>query len=92
MRNVGSAALHICYPVIYGGVVGAVLHSAIHIWDIAAAHAINLSHGWDLEYLHGGKLDYAALVDGGRAEDFILAGPESIIGRFRAKLARLGPR
>ena len=92
MRNVGSAALHICYPVIYRGVVGAALHSAIHIWDIAAAHAINLSHGWDLEYLRGDKLDYAAIVDGGRAEDFILSGPESIIGEFRAKLARLSLR
>jgi fructose-1,6-bisphosphatase/inositol monophosphatase family enzyme len=92
MRNVGSAALHICYPVIYAGVVGAVLHSAIHIWDIAAAHAINLSHGWDLEYLRGGKLDYAPLVDGSRAEEFILAGPQAIIGEFRAKLARISPR
>jgi fructose-1,6-bisphosphatase/inositol monophosphatase family enzyme len=90
MRNVGSAALHICYPVIYPGVVGAILHSAIHIWDMAAAHAINLSHGWDLEYLRGGKLDYATMVDGSRAEDIILSGPDPIISEFRAKLTRIG--
>jgi fructose-1,6-bisphosphatase/inositol monophosphatase family enzyme len=90
MRNVGSAALHICYPVIYPGVVGAIIHSAIHIWDMVAAHAINLSHGWDLEYLRGDKLDYATMVDGSRAEDIILSGPEATINEFRARLTRTG--
>jgi myo-inositol-1(or 4)-monophosphatase len=92
IRGIGSAALHLCYPLIYPAVIGALEGPGAHIWDIAAAHAINLSHGWDLEYLRGGKLDYAPLVDGSRAEDFILAGPEAIIGEFRANLARISPR
>jgi fructose-1,6-bisphosphatase/inositol monophosphatase family enzyme len=89
LRNVGSAALHICYPVIYPGVVGAILHSAIHIWDVVAAHAITLSHGWDLEYLRGDKLDYATMVDGSCAADVILVGPDAIIGEFRTRITRI---
>jgi myo-inositol-1(or 4)-monophosphatase len=40
VRSIGSAALHLCFPLIYPAVVGAVEGRGGHIWDIAGAHAI----------------------------------------------------
>jgi myo-inositol-1(or 4)-monophosphatase len=84
LRSVGSTALHICMPLIYGGVVGSLSSSKAHIWDIAAAHAINLSLGWDLELLSGAKIDYSKLTDGGHSGEVILSGSKTALPYFRA--------
>ena len=88
IRSIGSAALHICFPVIYPGVAGSVQHGGSHIWDIAAAHAINLSHGFAVEYLSGETIDYACMVDGSRATGPVLSGPRPVVDALRAILTK----
>jgi fructose-1,6-bisphosphatase/inositol monophosphatase family enzyme len=78
-RSMGSAALHLCYPLIYPRVFAAIEAQSAHAWDIAGAHAINRSLGSDIERFHGGKIDYRSMMDGSSVGDFILSGsPERI--------------
>jgi len=88
-RSIGSAALHLCFPLIYQGVSGAVEDAGVHIWDIAGAHAINLAQGFDFELLGGGRLDYLAMVDGTPVGDIILAGSRSCIAEMKKVLKRI---
>jgi fructose-1,6-bisphosphatase/inositol monophosphatase family enzyme len=67
---------------------GAVEGRGGHIWDIAGAHAILRSHGFDLEYLSGGTINYAVLRDGSPAGDNILGGSREQIKRLRRVLRR----
>jgi fructose-1,6-bisphosphatase/inositol monophosphatase family enzyme len=83
IRSIGSAALHLCFPLIYPAVVGAVEGRGGHIWDIAGAHAVVRSHGFDLEYLGGGTVNYAVLRDGSPTGDNILSGSREQIRRLR---------
>ena len=89
IRNIGSAALHLCFPLIYPGIIGAVQSPVVHIWDIAGAHAINLSVDLDFEYLGGGHIDYSTMTDGGSASDFILAGTRKRIEKLRDLLVKI---
>jgi len=89
IRGIGSAALHLCYPLIYPAVIGALEGPGIHIWDIAAAHAINRAQGQDLSYLNADPIGYAALVDGGPGADVVMAGREPILQELRKMLTRL---
>jgi myo-inositol-1(or 4)-monophosphatase len=91
IRGIGSAALHLCFPLIYHGVIGALEGPAIHIWDIAAAHAINRAQGEDLVYLGGDPIDYAEFVDGGPGTDIVMAGRDPIVRALRDVLKRLDP-
>lgn len=90
IRSIGSAALHLCFPLVYAGVSAVVEGSGVHIWDIAGAHAINRAQGLDLAYLGGGPLDYAAMVGGERAGDVVLGGPEHCQEQLRRVLSRIG--
>ena len=92
IRGIGSAALHLCYPILYPVVIGALEGPGVHIWDIAAAHAINLARGMDLAYLSGDRLDYATLVDGGPGADVVMAGAQPILAELRGMLRRLTPQ
>ncbi|MFN2158222.1 MAG: inositol monophosphatase family protein [Anaerolineae bacterium] len=84
VRSIGSAALHICFTLVYPGIYAAVEGEGEHVWDIAGAHAVLVSHGYELTYLrredgHAGELDYAALVRGEGAAGPMLAGrPERV--------------
>jgi myo-inositol-1(or 4)-monophosphatase len=89
IRGIGSAALHLCYPLIYPPVIGALEGPGVHIWDIAAAHAINRAQGEDLGYLNGDPIDYGPMVDGGPGADVIMAGSDPIVRRLREVLRRL---
>lgn len=89
IRGIGSAALHLCYHLIYLPVIGALEGPGVHIWDIAAAHAINLAQGQDLWYLNGNPIDYRALVDGGPGADVVIAGQEPTVQALRGTLKRL---
>jgi myo-inositol-1(or 4)-monophosphatase len=86
VRSIGSAALHICFTLVYPGIYGAVEGEGEHVWDIAGAHAILASHGYELAYLHSadghsGELDYASLIRGEGAAGPMLAGrPERVRG------------
>jgi fructose-1,6-bisphosphatase/inositol monophosphatase family enzyme len=86
IRNVGSAALHLCFPLLYSGVVGSIEGDGGHIWDIAGAHALNRSLGFDLELLSGGPIDYAKMIDGSPVGDVILAGHGRRIDELRSIL------
>ena len=83
MRNIGSAAMHLCFPLLYSGVIGAIEGPDGHIWDIAGAHALNRSLGFDFELLSGGPIDYAKMVDGSPVGDVILAGHKQRIDELR---------
>jgi fructose-1,6-bisphosphatase/inositol monophosphatase family enzyme len=83
IRNVGSAALHLCFPLIYSGVIGSIEGTGGHIWDIAGGHALNRSLGFDLELLGGGPIDYAKMVDGSPVGDVILAGHKWRVDELR---------
>jgi myo-inositol-1(or 4)-monophosphatase len=87
IRNVGSAALQLCFPLLYGAVIGSV-SGRVHTWDIAAAHAINLSVGYALEYHGGGIVDHRDLVHGQPARDLILSGSPEAIGLLRRALVK----
>ncbi|MFW6136283.1 MAG: inositol monophosphatase family protein [Chloroflexota bacterium] len=90
IRSIGSAALHLCYPLIYPPVVGTLEGPGGHIWDIAAAHAITRAQGGDLVYLDGGSIDYATMTAGQIGRDVITAGTEPIVEALRHVVRRLG--
>jgi myo-inositol-1(or 4)-monophosphatase len=90
VRSIGSAALHLCFPLIYPGVFGVVEGGGAHVWDIAGAHAVNRSLGFDLECLGGGSMDYAGMVEGGSVGDVILGGSKACIGALRGVLRYRG--
>lgn len=90
VRSIGSAALHICSTLIYPGIYAAIEGEGEHVWDIAGAHAILASHGYELAYLYrtdgdAGELDYAALVRGeGGASPMVAGRPERVRALRRA--------
>jgi fructose-1,6-bisphosphatase/inositol monophosphatase family enzyme len=86
--GVGSAALHICFPLIYPDVIGSLQHGGTYVWDLAGAHAITLSHGLDVEYWNGAAVDYAALVEGSQVPDTILSGSPAVLRSLRSILMR----
>jgi myo-inositol-1(or 4)-monophosphatase len=83
VRSIGSAALHLCFPLVYSGVFGAVEGGGAHIWDIAGAHAVNRSLGFDLECLGGGRVGYVGMVEGNPVGDIILAGRKAHVDALR---------
>ena len=89
IRSIGSAALHLCFPLIYHGVFGAVESRGTLIWDIAGSHAINRSLGFDLEYLNNHPINYSAMTDGSPAGDIILAGSPERIKTLRDMLSEI---
>jgi len=86
LRSIGSAALHLSFPLIYSVVFGTVEGPGGHVWDIAGAHAILRSHGMGFELLGGGDVDYTNMVRGGVVGDVMLAGHRSNIDALRGAL------
>jgi fructose-1,6-bisphosphatase/inositol monophosphatase family enzyme len=83
IRSIGSAALHLCFPLIYPGMFAAIESRGAHIWDIAGAHAINLSLGSDFELCDGRQIDYSLLVNGSVVGSLILAGSKQRVDVLR---------
>jgi len=88
-RNLGSAALHLCCPLIYPGIAAAMENRRVHIWDIAGSHAVNISVGLDFELLRGGPVDYTHLVHGEELGGFILCGSPRAVKDLRGMVRRL---
>jgi myo-inositol-1(or 4)-monophosphatase len=86
IRNQGSAALQLVYPLIYPGVYAAVEGSGTHIWDLLAAHALCLAHGMVFEYLDGSEFEYENLIGGGNIRAPLLAGYRERVEKLRAVL------
>jgi myo-inositol-1(or 4)-monophosphatase len=91
IRGIGSAALHLCFHLIYPAVIGALEGPGVHIWDIAAAHAINRAQGQDLRHLSGSPIDYAPMINGEPGNDVVMAGREPTLRALRDVLKRLAP-
>jgi len=89
IRGIGSAALHLIYHLIYPPVIGALEGPGIHIWDTAAAHAINRVQGEDLVYLDGRPIDYAPMTGGGPGADVVVSGQPATVHALRQMLHRL---
>jgi fructose-1,6-bisphosphatase/inositol monophosphatase family enzyme len=86
IRSIGSASLHICFTLIYPGIYAAIEGKGEHVWDIAGAHAILLSHGYELSYLSGRQLDYQALIHGEGTSEPLLAGYPEHVRSLRSML------
>ncbi len=61
LRSLGSAALHLTFPVCYPGLIGAIQDTLTYAWDIAGAHAILQAQGYRISYLDGSPLDYTRM-------------------------------
>lgn len=93
IRNLGSAALHICCPFVFPAVVGALQGPLAHIWDLAGAHAVARSLGGDMVTLGGAPVDYWQLITGGPTGEPMLAGYPELVAELRSVLqARCSPR
>ena len=84
VRSMGSTAYHVVL-VARGVAEGALLGQA-HVWDLAAPGAVLQGVGGRFEYLGGGRVDLAALADGRRAPDRIIAAPARRIAALRPLL------
>jgi fructose-1,6-bisphosphatase/inositol monophosphatase family enzyme len=89
IRSLGSAALHLCYPLVYRAVYAAIQVPGAHIWDIAAAHAICASLGFCFEYIDGSAVDYRPLVDGRSFDKVILSGPRPHIEALKRVITQI---
>ena len=89
IRNVGSGALHFCFPLLSPGIIGAIQSPVVHIWDISGAHAINRAAGFRLEFLGGGAIDYTTLTGGNSVDDFVLSGSPESIDTIRGFVTRI---
>jgi myo-inositol-1(or 4)-monophosphatase len=89
IRNIGSAALHLSFPLIYPAVFGAIQSAGVYAWDIAAAHALICSLGFEIGYLDGGQIDYSTMVRGGKASDLVISCARGRIAELRSILPRL---
>jgi myo-inositol-1(or 4)-monophosphatase len=88
-RSLGSAALHLVYPLAYQAVFAAIQVPGAHIWDIAGAHALCRSVGTCFEYVDGRPVEYAPLIDGRAFEKVILSGPRAQVEALKGVLDRV---
>jgi fructose-1,6-bisphosphatase/inositol monophosphatase family enzyme len=84
IRSFGSTAYHVAL-VARGAAEGALLGHA-HLWDLAAPGAVLHAVGGRYEYLGGEPVDLAALADGRRAPDHVIAGTPATIAQLRPLL------
>jgi fructose-1,6-bisphosphatase/inositol monophosphatase family enzyme len=89
IRNIGSAALHLSFPLIYPAVFGAIQSANVHAWDIAAAQALIRSLSFEMGYLGGGQIDYRAMMQEGKARDMIISCARERVAKLREILPRL---
>ena len=77
-RSFGSTALHMCLVAQQSGF--ALAHSCpVHIWDIAAAHAIAARVGLCVQYLDGQAVTYRPLITGQPTRGHLLTGHPALL-------------
>jgi myo-inositol-1(or 4)-monophosphatase len=86
-RALGSTAANICY--VARGTAVAALLGRPSLWDVAGVLPILRVAGGDLRYLSGHTLDLAALADGRRCPDPVLAGAPWALDYFSERIAVL---
>jgi myo-inositol-1(or 4)-monophosphatase len=87
VRSLGSTAYHVA--LVARGVAEAALVGRARVWDLAGPAALLHAVGGAYEYRDGGTVDLAALADGARPPDDVLAGTPAAL---RAVRAHLSPR
>ena len=80
-----SAACHVCLTA--AGSAFGTLMEPIRAYDFAAAALIYEHAGGAVRYLSGAEIDYAALADGRRAPEPILAAPAAQIDWLKTKVS-----
>ena len=80
-----SAACHICLTA--AGSAFGTLMEPIRAYDFAAAALVCERAGGSVRYLSGAEIDYAALADGRRAPEPVLAAPAAQIDWLRGKVS-----
>ena len=80
-----SAACHVCLTA--AGSAFGTLMEPIRAYDFAAAALIYERTGGSVGYLSGAEIDYAALADGRRAPEPVLAAPAAQIDWLREKVS-----
>ena len=87
-RGFGSTALHMCLVAQQTGF--ALAHACpVHIWDIAAAHAIAARAGCTVQYLDGQALTYRPLITGQPTPGHLLTGHPATLDVLRSHLVPL---
>jgi myo-inositol-1(or 4)-monophosphatase len=89
VRSLGSAALHLVYPLAYAAVYAGIQVPGAHIWDIAGAHALCRSVGAAFEYIDGRPVEYEPLLDGRAFEQVILSGPRAQVEALKGVISML---
>jgi myo-inositol-1(or 4)-monophosphatase len=82
VRSFGSAAYHVV--LVARGAAEAAILGRPHVWDLAAPGAVLAAVGGRYEYLDGGVVDLAALLDGSRAPRDVMAGTPETLASLRA--------
>lgn len=82
LKYSGCAVLNILAISMYQSVVCSLL-TPLHIWDIAAAHAVLAALGLEMEYYEGEKISYRSLVNRELTPELLLAGSASSIAVTR---------
>jgi fructose-1,6-bisphosphatase/inositol monophosphatase family enzyme len=82
VRSFGSAAYHVL--LVARGAAEAAVLGRPHVWDLAAPGAVLAAVGGRYEYLDGGAVDLAALLDGSRAPRDVMAGMPEALASLRA--------
>ena len=82
VRSFGSAAYHVV--LVARGVAEAALLGRPHVWDLAAPGAVLAAVGGRYEFLDGGVLDLATMLDGSRAPRDVVAGTPETLASLRA--------
>ncbi len=72
VRSLGSSAYHLA--LVARGAADVALIGRAHLWDLAAPAAALAAVGGTVRYLRGGAVDLAALADGRRSPDCVVAG------------------
>ena len=82
VRSFGSAAYHVV--LVARGAAEAAVLGRPHVWDLAAPGAVLAAVGGCYEYLDGGGVDLASLLDGARAPRDVMAGTPEALASLRA--------
>ena len=83
-RSLGSMAAHICY--VARGTAVAALVGRPALWDIAGALPLLRAAGGDLRRLSGQPLDLAAMADGSKCPEPVLAGAPWALDYFARRI------
>jgi myo-inositol-1(or 4)-monophosphatase len=85
LRSLGSAAYHTL--LVARGAARAAILGRVRVWDLAGAGAVLAAVHGRFEFLDGGRLAIADLLDGQRAADDVVAGSPAALAELRAALA-----